>query len=75
MQMFFTGENSIEENIQILEHMRMVIADEAQKANLRKNKVSEYISKVNDKNKSFYWELLSEFSFRYYEQLMLWAEH
>lgn len=74
MQMFFAGENSIEENIQILEHMRMVIADETQKANHRKNKVGEYISKVNNKNKSLYWELLSEFSFRYYEQLMLWAE-
>ena len=74
MQMFFAGENSIEENIQILEHMKTVVTAEIQKAKIRENKVDEYISKVNDKSKSLYWGLLSEFSFSYYEQLILWAE-
>jgi len=74
MQMFFAGENSIEENIQILEHMKEVVGEELQKAKLRESKIGEYIRKVNDESKSIYWEMLGEFGMTYYEQLIAWAD-
>ena len=74
MQMFFAGENSIEENLKILEHMKEVVTEEWQKAKFREAQMENYIRKVDDQTKSLYWKLLNEFSMEYYKQLLDWAD-
>lgn len=74
IQMFFAGENSIEDNIHILKEMKQAVGEEIQKAELREGEVKHYTQCVQDEDKSFYWGLVSEFTEAYYGQLIAWAD-
>lgn len=75
MQMFFSGEQSLEQSVLMLDTFIQEMHTKMEITKLEANEsIQKYKRNVNDATKSMYWELTSDFGFRYLETCLHWAK-
>ncbi len=74
MRVFFAGETTIEQSLQLLRNYRQKCLEGIQGLGEAHNAILEYGAKVNDGRKSKYWEIAVLYGESYYEAGLNWAD-
>lgn len=74
MRIFFAGETSIEQSLELLRSYRQKCLEGCQGLGDAYHAISEYGAQVNDGRKSKYWEIAVLYGEAYYEAGLNWAD-
>jgi Predicted transcriptional regulators len=74
LQLFFAGENTLEENIDLLSELKKRCKNEIDTIERMYMEAEEYRNHVADENKTKYWQLANSLGKSYYQNFIDWAD-